>query len=364
MGRFERCRCAPLRALLSAGLSVALSAGLSAGALAQSVHAPAVHRESVGRQVDQGVDAGIPMPGHTLGKLAHLPGGEWRTSLGNERGQRDIWFWGPSKHALISVTTNSEATGESIFGSFRVIYHHPQRDELCVLVLDSRELIQTGTLVVNNDGTFHFDMTVFYDQEKIPWASMPRREIESVWTFKTPSTYSNSWIRDMGRPVEPGLVAWTYTRHAEIQPLPANAGDPPGEVVYLGAFLPLTESAWESDTWRTTFRWVPYNESIRMRTVEKVNGQLVREAVIYPHPITKRIHVVVVHASGAIDEGVVSVVDGAIRVRGTRSDHDGTTQIDQHIERPTDGVLRITTWSITESARERIDQTVYRGSEE
>jgi hypothetical protein len=42
--------------------------------------------------------------------LAHLPKGEWRTEIANGTQQRDVWIWGPSKHALTSITSKSDAT--------------------------------------------------------------------------------------------------------------------------------------------------------------------------------------------------------------------------------------------------------------
>jgi hypothetical protein len=101
------------------------------------------------------------------------------------------------------VTTNSEGTSQSIFGAFRVIYHHPQRDELAVLALSAPRLIQTGTVTPLEGLDLRFDMTLFYDTKLIAWATEPTRRISTVWTFDTPTRYISHWIEDQGQPVDP-----------------------------------------------------------------------------------------------------------------------------------------------------------------
>lgn len=60
-----------------------------------------------------------------LAPLARFPQGEWRTTPANGVQQRDVWTWGPARHALTSITSNSQGTSQSVLGGFRVIHHHP-----------------------------------------------------------------------------------------------------------------------------------------------------------------------------------------------------------------------------------------------
>lgn len=294
--------------------------------------------------------------------LAHLPQGEWRTTPANGTQQRDVWTWGPSKHALTSITSNSKATSESVFGSFRVVYHHPQRDELAVLALSGVELIQTGTLTVLEDLDFRFDMTLFYDQEQIPWASEPLRTISSVWTFDSPASYTNHWIEDQGQPVDPSATAWAYTQHDDVTPLPPNAADPPEHVEHLGAFLPFLESEWKTDTTRTTFSWIPYNEAILMRTMDTLVDESIAETIFYLHPHTKTIHALTLHESGAIDEGTVSTDDEGILIQAERAGRTTVTRIEQRIGFPSAKSIGIHTWSIQGAERTRLAETTHRAA--
>ena len=339
---------------------------LAVMSVSQSEPASATDGESknqvLGAKADSAAPEGDDFVNHPLADLARLVGGEWRTSLTNGSEQRDTWTWGPSKRSLTSVTTNSVSTSESTFGSFRLIYHHPQRNDLSVLALAGRGLLQTGTLSVNNDLNFRFDMTLFYDQEEVTWASEPTREISSVWVFKTRFEYTNSWVEDMGRPVAPGSVAWTYTKDDEIGPLPASAGWPPAQIEHLGAFLPYLDTAWEADATRTMFSWIPYNEAILIRTFNAENGSLIQESVIYPHPISKTIRAVTIHASGEVDVGVVSVANDAILFRSTRSDLNRTTGVEQRLEQPSDGKYRVSSWVVRDGVRTHLTDTTYRDS--
>ncbi|MEQ8850865.1 MAG: hypothetical protein RIB32_03680 [Phycisphaerales bacterium] len=297
-----------------------------------------------------------------LAPLAHLPRGEWRTTPANGYQQRDIWTWGPSKQALSSITTNSEATNESVFGSFRVIYHHPGRDEIAVLALSAPELIQTGTLTLLEDLDLRFDMTLFYDQEELPWAPEPTRTISSVWTFDTPTSYANHWIEDQGRSVDPSMTGWRYTWHDDITPLPANATAPPEHVRRLNAFLPLLESEWETDATRTAFTWIPYNEAIHMRTTDTRSDESIVEMIIYPHPHTKAIHTLTIHGSGTIDEGIATVEAGVILIRAERADGESAIRIEQRIERRDADAIRIQTWSVNGAERTRLDDTTHKAA--
>ncbi len=292
-----------------------------------------------------------------LAPLAHLPQGEWRTTPANGTQQRDIWTWGPSKHALTSVTSNSKATSQSTFGSFRVIYHHPQRDELAVLALSAPKLIQAGTLTPLEDHNLRFDMTLFYDTDRISWATEPTRRIASVWTFDTPTSYTNNWIEDQGQPVDPSVTDWAYTKHDDISPLPASATEPPEHIRHLDAFLPFLESEWTTDTTRTTFAWIPYNEAIFMRTIDTRTNKTIAETIFYPHPHTKIIHTLTIHGSGAIDEGTASIDDNTIVIHAKRADHITTTHIEQRIEHPSAETIRVQAWSIMATERKRLADT-------
>jgi hypothetical protein len=297
-----------------------------------------------------------------LAHLAHLPQGEWRANPANGTQQRDVWTWGPSRHALTSITSNSQATSQAIFGSFRVIYHHPQRDELAVLVLSAPSLIQTGTLTPLEGLDLRFDMTLFYDLEQISWATEPTRKISSVWTFDTPTSYTNHWIEDQGQPVDPSVTAWAYTRHDNLTPLPPSAGEPPEPIKHLNALLPFLQSEWTTDTTRTTFAWIPYNEAIFMRTTDNRTNNPITEAIFYPHPHTKTIHTLTIHDSGAIDEGTANTEGGAIIIHANRADATTTTRIEQRIERPSAETIRIHTRSINGTERASLDETTHQAA--
>ena len=109
-----------------------------------------------------------------------------------------------------------------MFGSFRVIYDNPQREKLSVLALSAPELIQTGTVEALEGGSLRFEMTLFYDQQVIKWAQDPTRRIESVWSFETPSSYSNSWVEDQGIPVDPGTTIIEAGLNGIIESVPAG----------------------------------------------------------------------------------------------------------------------------------------------
>lgn len=302
-------------------------------------------------------DIGSTRQDHPLAPLANLPRGEWRTVLVNDNHQRDVWNWGPGKHALTSITTNKLGTSESIFGSFRVIYHHPQRDELTVLALSGPDLIQTGTLTLLDGDDLRFDMTLFYDQEASPWAPEPTRTIASVWSFDSPTNYTNRWIEDQGQPVEPSMTSWPYAKADTLTPFPPSSHEPPSSVTHLNAFLPLIESAWETDSAITTLEWIPYNEAIHLRTLDTSTNKTTAETIIYPHPHTKAIHTLTIHDSGAIDEGLAIVENDAILINASRADQDGITPIEQRIDRLGTGSIRIRTWSVQGLERTRHAET-------
>lgn len=111
---------------------------------------------------------------------------------------------------------------------------------------------------------------------------------------------------------------------------------------------------------RTVFSWIPYNESVLMRTTETRSGKPIVEMVFYPHPHTKVVHTVAIHDSGAVDEGTVKIEDGVIVVRAERSDHAGTTQIEQRFARSDPGTLHVTTWSMNGTERTRLSKTTHR----
>lgn len=292
-----------------------------------------------------------------LAPLAHFPHGEWRTVPANDNDQRDIWNWGPGKHALTSITTNKLGTSESTFGSFRVIYHHPHRDELTVLALCGPGLMQTGTLTPLDDGDLRFDMILFYDQEAIAWAPEPTRTIASVWFFDGPTSYTNRWITDQGQPVEPAMTNWSFVKADDLTPLPPSAHEPPSTVNHLDAFLPLIESAWVTESARTTLKWIPYNEAIHMRTLDTSTDMPIAETIIYPHPHTKAIHTLTIHDSGAIDEGLAIVEDDAILIRASRFDQNGITPIEKRIDRLGPDSIRIRTRSGVDPERTRLAET-------
>ena len=254
-----------------------------------------------------------------LKPLAHLPQGEWRTVPENENQQRDRWTWAAGKNALISITTNKNDNAEAIFGVFTVIYHHPQRDELTVLALVNPGLIQNGTVTPQDDHILRFDMTLSYNQEYIHWAPKSR-EISSLWTFDTPTSYTNHWIQDDGQPVDPNMTNWSYTKADTLTPFPPSTSKPPKTIEHLKHFLPLIEHDWETDTTRTTFTWIPHNEALHMRTTDKRTHDPIEDTIFYPHPHTNTIHTLTIHESGAIDEGtVVSMTPSSIEIAASRA---------------------------------------------
>jgi hypothetical protein len=297
-----------------------------------------------------------------LAPLARFPQGEWRTTPANGVQQRDVWTWGPSRHALTSITSNSQATTESTFGRFRVIYHHPQRNELTVLALSGPDLIQTGTLTRLEGLDLRFDMVLFYDQERIAWAAEPRRAISSIWTFDTSTSYTSHWIEDQGQPVDPSVTGWAYTRHDDVTPFPPNAAEPPEHITHLGVFLPFLETEWKTDATRTSLAWIPYNEAILMRTIDTRSNESVTETIFYPHPHTGIIHTLTIHESGAIDEGTARADGKAIQIYAERAADAATTRIEQRIERLGADGLRLQTWSINGAERTRIADTTHRAA--
>lgn len=257
------------------------------------------------------------------------------------------------------MTTNSQATSESIFGSFRVIYWHPQRHEMAVLALSGPELIQTGTLTALDDHDLRFDMTLLYDQEQISWAPEPTRAISSVWSFDSPTSSTNSWIVDQGQPLDHSMTAWSYSKHVEVTALPASAAAHPEHVNLLNAFLPFLDFAWDTDTTRTTWAWIPYNAAIHVRTLNTDSSDSVAEMIIYPHPHTKAIHTLAMYDTGAIDEGLATVIDDLILIRAKRADHEKSTRIEQRIERLDSGRYRVRTWSNEDADRTLLADATY-----
>ncbi len=301
-------------------------------------------------------------PNQHLAHLARLTRGEWRTTPANGTQQRDVWTWGPSKHALTSITSNSQATSQAIFGSFRVIYFHPQRNELTVLALSAPHLIQSGTITQLEGLDLRFDMTLYYDLEHFSWATEPTRKISSVWAFGTPTSYINHWIEDQGQPVDPSMTGWSYARHDDVTPLPPTATEPPEHIKHLSAFVPLLQSEWSTDTTRTSFAWIPYNEAILMRTVDTRTNKQVSEAIFYPHPHTKVIQTLTIHDSGEIDEGIAKSDGDAILILAERAGDTTTTHIEQRIEQLNAGTLRTQTWSIDGTHRTLLIETTHQAS--
>ena len=295
---------------------------------------------------------------HPLAAVAHLPRGEWRTEpTNNEREQRDIWMWGPGEQSMTSVTTNRKGTSSSIFGSFRIVYKHPQRDGLQVLALDGPELIQTGTATPENRSKLRFDMTLFYDQEKIPWAREPIRKITSHWDFDGRSQYLNHWITDQGQPVPPLMVSWRYTKFPDITPQPESASAPPDPILYMKAFQPLVGSDWVTETTRTSFSWIPYNEAVLMRTTDLRTWEFLSETVFYPHPHTKAIHAITIHDSGMVDEGLVRIDENTVHIHADRTDANSTSRIEVILERSSSDSIRSRTWSVDGSERSILADT-------
>ena len=303
-----------------------------------------------------------PPAGQRLAALAHLAQGEWRTDVANGSQQRDVWTWGPGRHALTSITSNSEGTSQATFGSFRAIYHHPQRDELSVLALSGSALIQVGTLTPLEGLDLRFDMTLFYDQARFSWAPPATRRISSVWTFDAPTRYVNHWVEDDGQPVAPSTTAWSYARHDDVTPLPASALEPPARFEHLRALLPFLEREWTTDATRTTFTWIPNSEVIVMRTLDTRTRAPTAETFFYAHPHTRTIHTLTIHDAGAIDEGTVSTDAAAVVIHARRADHATTTRVEQRLEQASPETLRIQTWAIEGTTRTPLADTTHRAT--
>ncbi len=279
--------------------------------------------------------------------------------LGDGRQQRDVWTWGPGRHALTSLTSNSEGTDSATFGSFRIIYDHPQRRELTVLALSGTALIQVGTLTPLAGLDLRFDMTLSYDPSQYTWAPPPTRRISSVWTFDSPTSYVNRWIEDDGQPVAPEVASWAYKRHGEVTRLPASASETPASVEHLRAWLPLLGRAWTTDATRTTFAWIPYSEAVVMRSIDSRTLAPIVETFFYAHPHTKRIHTLAIHAGGAVEEGTASTDGATIVIHAQRAADATTTQTEQRLEQPSAEALRIQTWAITGSERTPLADTTH-----
>jgi hypothetical protein len=265
---------------------------------------------------------------------------------------------------MTSVTTNRKGTSSSIFGSFRIVYKHPQRDGLQVLALDGPELIQTGTATPENRSKLRFDMTLFYDQEMIPWAREPIRKSTSHWDFDGRSQYLNQWITDQGQPVPPLMVSWKYSKFPDITPQPESASEPANPILYMQAFLPLMASDWETETTRTSFRWLPYNEAVLMRTIDLNTWKPMTETVFYPHPHTKAIHAITIHDSGEVDEGIAYTEGTSILIQASRANSNMTMQIKQRIELDADDSMRVRTWLIEDDEHSLISETTHKASED
>ena len=97
-----------------------------------------------------------------------------------------------------------------------------------------------------------------------------------------------------------------------------------------------------------------------MRTSDAYTGERLAEAVFYPHPDTKAVHVVAVHHPGAIDEGTATTDGDAIVLAITRSDHASATKVEQRFELGSDGLLRFQTWSIDGAGRTPLEETIHR----
>lgn len=293
-----------------------------------------------------------------LAPVEFLLNGEWRMVATDGRVKREVWTPGPGGFSLTSVTSVSRVE-DGLSGSFSAIYHHPQRDELVLLGL-SRALLQTGTATPGKDRSFRLDTTLFYGEEKLAWSPAPTRRISSAWSMESDDRYLAYWIEDQGQPVPREQTNWKYTRHDEVTPLPEGASAQPERVDVLKPLLPFLAADWETDTARTTFSWVPYNEAVLMRTVDRQTEHLASTTILYPHPHTGAIHALTLYASGAVDEGHATAADGAVSIRADRADSDGAVRIERRLELPDSETLRTRTWSLDGDSRALLDDVTHR----
>lgn len=295
-----------------------------------------------------------------LAPVEFLLTGEWRMVATDGRKKREVWNPGPGGSSLMSVTSLSTVEDDDLPGSFRALYHHPQRSELVLLVLSGRDLLQTGTVTPGKDRSLRLDTTLFYGEEKIAWSPAPTRRITSVWSIESDDRLLSYWIEDQGQPVPRELTNWKYTRHAEVTPVPADASAQPERVEALKPLLPFLAADWETDTARTAFSWVPYNEAVLMRTVDRRTERVSSATIFYPHPHTGAIHALTLHASGAVDEGQATAADGALSIRADRADGDGTIRIERRFELVDSKTLRTRTWSLDGDDRKVLDDVTHR----
>lgn len=295
-----------------------------------------------------------------LAPVEFLLTGEWRMVATDGRKKREVWTPGPGGFSLLSVTSISTVDDNGQSGSFRAVYHHPQRNELVLLGLSGRDLIQTGTVTPGEDRSLRLDTTLFYGEEKIAWSPAPTRRISSIWSIESDDRFLYYWIEDQGQPVPRELTNWKYTRHDEVTPVPADASTQPERVDALKPLLPFLAADWETDATRTTFSWVPYNEAVLMRTVDRQTERVASATILYPHPHTGAIHALALHASGAVDEGHATSADGALSIRADRADGDGAVRIERRFELPNSKTLRTRTWSLDGDGRALLDDVTHR----
>lgn len=295
-----------------------------------------------------------------LAPVAFLLTGEWRTVAANGTKRRQAWTPGPGGFSLMSATSSTEVEDGGPSGSFSAIYRHPQRKELVLLGLSGRALIQTGTVTTGKDRSLRLDATLFYGEEKLAWSPAPTRRISTVWSIESDDRFFAYWIEDQGQPVPREQTNWEYIRHDEVTPVPANASAHPKRIDVLKPLLPFLAADWETDTTRTTFSWVPYNEAVLMRTVSRQTEHVVSATILYPHPHTAAIHALTLHASGAVDEGHATAADGALSIRAGRADGDGTVPIERRFELPDSKTLRTRTWSLDGAGRALLDDVTHR----
>jgi len=295
-----------------------------------------------------------------LASVEFLLTGEWRSVAAKGTERRQAWTTGPGGFSLVSVTSSTEVEDRGPSGSFSAVYHHPQRKEVVLLGLSGRALIQTGTVTSGKDRSLRLDATLFYGEEKLAWSPAPTRRISTVWSIESDDRFFAYWIEDQGQPVPRELTNWEYIRHDEVTPVPANASAQPERVDVLKPLLPFLAADWETDTARTAFSWVPYNEAVLMRTVDRQTERVASATILYPHPHTGAIHAVTLHASGAVDEGHATAADGALSIRADRADGDGTLRIERRFELPDSKTLRTRTWSLDGDGRALLDDVTHR----
>lgn len=295
-----------------------------------------------------------------LAPVEFLLTGEWRTVAANGTERRQAWTPGPGGFSLMSVTSSTEVEDGGPSGSFSAVYRHPQRNELVLLGLSGRALIQTGTVAAGKDRSLRLDATLFYGEEKLAWSPAPTRRISTAWSIESDDRFFAYWIEDQGQPVPRELTNWEYIRHDEVTPVPASASAQPKRVDVLKPLLPFLAAEWETDTARTTFSWVPYNEAILVRTVDRRTKRVASTTILYPHPHTGAIHAVTLHASGAVDEGRATAADGALSLRAERADGNGSIRIERRFELPDSETLRTRTWSLADDGRALLDDVTHR----